>query len=222
MPDDAPPTLPPSEPSERAGERYVEGDAAAHLEELLAGELPPLAELPTDPSAETVDVELVGPHLRLSGTIGLGRFRRLSDFVNHQEGLIALRNATVLRRNGTATMVTAPHIWVSPTEISLIGQPGDLPQRPAPPDFYIPKAVKALIVVTPGHTLTGDIYITMDGEISAFVESTDPPFIPMTDVRTRSLADRRVTARYSFALVNRRHIVATTELQPGMAAESIL
>ena len=38
----------------------------------------------------------------------------------------------------------------------------------------------------------------------------------MTDVRTRSLADRRVISRYSFALLNRRHIVAATEMQPGM------
>jgi hypothetical protein len=41
-------------------------------------------------------------------------------------------------------------------------------------------------------------------------------WIPMTDVRTRSLADRRVISRYGFALINRRHIVAATELQPGM------
>jgi hypothetical protein len=38
----------------------------------------------------------------------------------------------------------------------------------------------------------------------------------MTDVRTRSLADRRVISRYCFALLNRRHLVAATELQPGM------
>jgi hypothetical protein len=37
----------------------------------------------------------------------------------------------------------------------------------------------------------------------------------MTDVQTRSLADRRVISRYGFALVNRRHIVAATELEPG-------
>ena len=37
----------------------------------------------------------------------------------------------------------------------------------------------------------------------------------MTDVRTRSLADRRVISRYGFAVINRRHIVAATELQPA-------
>jgi hypothetical protein len=52
--------------------------------------------------------------------------------------------------------------------------------------------------------------------LSAFIESRDPMWVPMTDVRTRSLADRRVISRYGFAVLNRRHIVAATELQPTM------
>src|SRR5258705_13054780 len=99
---------------------FVDGDASTHLEELIDGALPSMD------TAESigieVGVELVGPHLRLSGAIGLGRFRRLSDLVNHHEGLIGLRNATILRRNGTATRVTAPMIWVSPAEVTLIGE----------------------------------------------------------------------------------------------------
>jgi len=75
-------------------------------------------------------------------------------------------------------------------------------------------------VVTPGHTLTGEVYLTRGAELAGFIESADPPFLPMTDVRTRSLADKRVTARYIFALLNRRHIVATTLMQPGMTRSS--
>jgi hypothetical protein len=70
--------------------------------------------------------------------------------------------------------------------------------------------------VTPGHTLTGEIYLNPEAELASFIESTYPPFIPMTDLRARSLADRRITSRYAFALLNRRHIVAATGLQPGM------
>jgi hypothetical protein len=89
----------------------IDGDASTHLEELINDPLP-FFDAEID-AGNTVDVELVGPHLRLAGTIGLGRFRRLSDLVNHHSGLIGLRNATILRRNGTATRVTAPMIWVS-------------------------------------------------------------------------------------------------------------
>ncbi len=75
----------------------------------------------------------------------------------------------------------------------------------------------ALIVVTPGHTLTGAVHVMPEADLSVFIESSDPVFVPMTDVRTRSLADRRIITRYAFGLLNRRHIVATTELLPGMA-----
>jgi hypothetical protein len=193
---------------------FVDGDASAHLEELITGALPAIeapAELGT-----TIDVELVGPHLRLSGSIALGRFRRLSDLVNHHEGLIGLRNATILRRNGTATRVTAPMIWVSPTEVTLIGETPGGTAPEAPPEFRINKEPLDLVFVTPGHTLTGQVHIVAGGQFGAFIESNDPPFIALTDARTRSLADRRIIARYGFALLNRRHIVATTVLAPEM------
>lgn len=198
---------------ERSGNGTTEGDASAYLEELIDAPLPFVEA--SDEGGTAVDVELVGPHLRLAGTIGLGRFRRLSDLVNHHLGLIGLRNATILRRNGTATRVTAPTIWVSPAEVTLIGEPGAEP-RDAAPEFRIAKEPHSLVFVTPGHTLTGQIHLVVGGQLSSFIESNDPAFIPLTDARTRSLADRRIIARYNFALLNRRQIVATTVLAPEM------
>lgn len=198
----------------RSGIDAADGDASAHLEELIDGPLPFL-EIGVD-SGIAVDVELVGPHLRLAGTIGLGRFRRLSDLVNQHDGLIGLRNATVLRRNGTATRVTAPTIWVSPFEVTLIGEAGQAEPQAATPEFRIAKEAHDLVFVTPGHTLTGQIHLVVGGQLGSFIESDDPQFIPLTDARTRSLADRRIIARYNFALLNRRHIVATTALAPEM------
>ena len=228
---------PVAEPAGSAGE-WIDGDAAEHLDALVVEELPkPVAIPPADPAptaevdaesgagfmaaagvarGASVEIELVGPHLRLQGTLSIGQFRRLSDFLNHREGLIELRDATILRRNGTPTRVTTPSIWISPDEVTLIGQQidpaGEVPQS----ELHVEKIGTTLIVVTPGHTMTGDVYIMREAQLAAFVESPDPQFVPMTDVRTRSLADRRVIARYEFALLNRRHIVAATELQPGM------
>jgi hypothetical protein len=197
-----------------ADDRFLDGDASSHLEELIDGQLPAAEE--SIALGTLVDVELVGPHLRISGTIGLGRFRRLSDLLNNHDGLIGLHDATILRRNGTATRVTAPVIWVSAAEVTLIGEAAPSTATGAPIEFRIRKTPRSLVFVTPGHTLTGEVHIVDGGQLSSFIESNDPPFIALTDARTRSLADRRIIARYDFALLNRRHIVATTELAPDM------
>ncbi|CAN5459255.1 hypothetical protein BH20CHL7_BH20CHL7_07600 [soil metagenome] len=193
----------------------VDGDASTYLEELLVGELPEF--LRTSPDGSALDVEVVGSHIRLSGSIRTGHFRRLSDFLNNHQGLIALRDATILRRNGDPTKVTTHHIWLNPSEITLVGQAELPPHDPTGGEMQVAKVARSLIVVTPGHTLTGKVFLMPEADLSVFIESVDPTFIPMTDVRTRSLADRRVISRYAFAMLNRRHIVATTEMLPGMA-----
>lgn len=196
-----------------ADDNIVDGDAATHLEALGLGAAAfPLPVV----RAEGLPLELVGQHLRLSGTVSLGYHSRLSDFVNNHDGLIQLRDVTVLRRNGDPTKVTSPSIWVNPDEVTLIGEMTDVPEHESMGREYFLKRSSQLIVVTPGHTLTGSVHLNPEAVLSAFIESRDPMWLPMTDVRTRSLADRRVIARYGFAVVNRRHIVAATELQPAM------
>ena len=193
----------------------VDGDASTYLEELVVGDLPTWTI--GVPGESELSVEVVGPHLRLSGTIATGHFRRLSDFLNNHQGLIELHDATIPRRNGDPTKVRTRSIWLSPTEVTLIGQSdvgGDDQTRS---DLQVAKVSRGLIVVTPGHTLTGAVHVMPEADLSVFIESNDPVFVPMTDVRTRSLADRRIITRYAFGLLNRRHIVATTELLPGMA-----
>ena len=192
----------------------VNGDASTYLEEMVVADVPQ-AEWVADASA--LAVEVVGAHIRLRGMVSIGQFRRLSDFLNSRDGLIGLRDATILRRNGDPTKVRTPSIWLSPEEVTLIGQ-AEVPARDGGDgEMRVEKIPRTLVVVTPGHTLTGSVYLMPEADLSVFVESRDPAFIPMTDVRTRSLADRRVISRYSFAMLNRRHIVAVTELLPGMA-----
>lgn len=194
----------------------VDGDAATYLEELVVQEIPELRHGPAAGAFDSaVMVEMVGPHLRMSGNVLLGQYRRMSDFFNNHEGLVRLEDARVLRRNGDPTRVVAASIWVGPNEVTIIGQESD-PTTNTDPVFIVPKRTSQLLAVTPGHTLTGEVHLNEEAILSGFIESPSPAWIPMTDVRTRSLADRRIIARYPFALINRRHIVATTELQPGM------
>ena len=194
----------------------IDGDAATYLEELLPAQHADAPEALVE-TGSLLGVELVGPHLRLAGDIALGRFRRLSDVLNHHDGLLQLYNAIVLRRNGAPTKVRTPSIWVSPAEVTLIGEAVDADPSVVPNDQRIEKERHPIVMVTPGHTITGDVYIPIGAELAVFIESLEPPFIPMTEVRTRSLADRRVVSRYSFAVLNRRHIVAATGLPAGMS-----
>lgn len=196
------------------GEQHIlDDDAATQLEELIFAEADaPQLVAPSD----ALPIELVGPHLRLSGSVQIGYHQRLSDFINYHEGLMKLLDGRVLRRNGDPTKVAAPSIWVSTDEVTIIGQASDPSQREASPEMMMHKRAYQLIVVTPGHTLTGEVHLSAEAVLSGFIESSSPPWIPMTDVRTRSLADRRIITRYEFALLNRRQIVAATELQAGM------
>jgi hypothetical protein len=197
-----------------ATDASLEGDASLHLEELVLEPLPDLLLIPSEQTE--VEIELVGPHLRVAGTMSTGYHRRLSDFINHHTGLLHLRAVTVLRRNGEPTKVRLPDMWASPHEVTLVAQTGDAAAAAGGGDLVVPRAQHPLVIVTSGHTLTGTVHIAQEAGLAGFVESSDPPFVPMTDVRARSLADRRVISRYPFALVNRRHIVAASEMQPGM------
>ena len=200
--------------SEETGGRWIEGDASVHLEELVVGQLPDVAALAA--VGQIVQVELVGPYLRMLGGLNIGQFRRVSDFLNSNEGLLPILQATVLRRNGEPTRVRAEGIWVAVQEMTLVGLHDAPAPQSADPGLQVAKVAVPLIVVTPGHTLTGEIYIPAEADLGVFILSPSPIFIAMTDVRTRSLADRRIVSKFPFALLNRRHIVAATQLLPGM------
>ncbi|MES2209401.1 MAG: hypothetical protein V4515_04360 [Chloroflexota bacterium] len=176
----------------------------------------------------TEPIELVGPHLRVSGTIALGRFNRLSDLVNHSRGFVRLHDATLLRRNGDPTSLILPELMVNQDEITFIGQaehvlaaapnqdaatiaptPGDRPTLERAPRRYV--------VFTPGHAISGLIHVHREMTPANFVEAADPRFVPMTSVTARSLADRRVISHFQFLLVNRTQMTAVAETDPGSA-----
>lgn len=170
------------------------------------------------------DVELIGTQLWVAGMIDLGRFRRVSDFVNIVHGYLVIRDAVVLTRAGEATRLTMPELRVLPDDIAVLGQHDAAP--PPPPtdsDLLIEKTPRRLVLVTRSHLIDGEVFIHGDGSIMAFVDATDPRFIPMTGVRVRWLADRKLAARFPFALVQRSHIlgVATEGIKLGESSTAV-
>ncbi len=181
--------------------------------------------LPTG-SAREEAIELVGPHLRVSGSIALGRFSRLTDLVNHNRGYVRLRGARLLRRNGDPTSLVLAELMVNQDEITFIGQAGealadDLEDRDPANDIrmgdaaVLVKARRRFVVFTPGHAIAGFINVHEEMTLATFVDASEPRFVPMTAVTARSLADRRVFSHFSFLLVNRTQMTAVAEADPG-------
>ncbi len=172
-------------------------------------------------------IDLVGPHLRVSGQIALLAFGRLSDRINQSRGYVRLKDAQLLRRNGDPTNLVVPELMVNPDEITFVAQRGDAVS--ATPTIsagamdrpVMERTRRQVVVFTAGHTLIGTIHTFADTDITTFVDSPDPRFVAMTDVTARSLADRRVISHFALTLVNRTQMTAVSFLEnAGRAAET--
>jgi hypothetical protein len=173
----------------------------------------------TPPDARPTSIQLVGTHLRLTGTMSLGRFTRLSDLVNNVRGYVTVHDARLLRRNGDPTNLTLPKILVNQDEISFIAQTEATEVDRTVGDELdvqrLDKKPREFIVFTPGHTIRGSIHLFGETDLLGFADSTDPRFVPLVGVRAQSLADRRVISHYEFALVNRTQMIALSEVLHG-------
>jgi hypothetical protein len=184
---------------------------------------------PAGPAVEPAEqrfetIELVGPHLRVSGEISLLSFSRLSDLINHHRGFVRIKDARLMRRNGEPTNLVVEELMVNQDEITFIGQSeGEVSTAPTtgiggmdrPLMERIPRK---LVIFTAGHTLTGTISIFAETDISSFVDSPDPRFVALVDVTARSLADRRVISHFGLVLVNRTQMTAASFLEKAGGA----
>jgi hypothetical protein len=177
-------------------------------------------------------IELVGTNLRMTGQVALGRFGRLTDLINASSGYLRVRDARLLKRNGEPTNLVLPEIMVDQDEISFIAQHEAPPPPPGSGVGFIEpsfggtpieaRKAREFVLFTPGHTITGKVHVFGQTNLAAFVDSSDPRFVPVTDVTTRSLADTRIISRYDFVLINRTQMIAAAEAgrQDGLESEA--
>ena len=172
--------------------------------------------------AKSETIEMVGPYLRVRGTISLLRFTRLSDLLNHGRGFVRVTDAVLLHRNGTPSDTVIPELMVNQDDITFVALPGTSAapsqHRSGMDRPLMERVPRQLVVFTSGHTLTGSIHLFSETDIATFVDSPDPRFVPMVDVTTRSLADQRLISRYGLVLVNRTHITAASLLEKSGGA----
>jgi hypothetical protein len=166
-------------------------------------------------------IELVGTHLRLTGIIGLNRFGRLSDLINGSSGAVRIHDARLLLPNGDPTDLILPQLMVDQDEISFIAQ-----REKQPRDASIMtgfgghanvggstfRTPRMFVMFMPGHTVWGNVYVFGETDLSAFMDATDPRFVAVTEVRTQSLAQRRIINEFPFVLINRTQMIAAAEI----------
>jgi hypothetical protein len=166
-------------------------------------------------------IELVGTHLRVKGTVALGRFGRLSDLINASSGYVRIHDAQLLQRNGDPTSLVLDELMVDQDEISFIAQEqAPAPEPGAAVGFIEPvfgesveaRQAREFVMFTPGHTVTGKVHVFGQTDLAGFVDATDPRFVPVTAATTRSLADRRIVGHYDFILINRTQLIAAAEV----------
>ncbi len=172
-------------------------------------------------AGESTSIELVGTNLRMTGKVHLGRFGRLTDLINASSGYLRVRDARLLRRSGEPTSLVLPELMVDQDEISFIAQHDASPPPPGAAIGFIEpsfgstpiegRKAREYVLFTPGHTITGKVHVFGQTDLAAFVDSTDPRFVPVTDATTRSLADTRIVSRYDFVLINRTQMIAAAE-----------
>jgi len=166
------------------------------------------------------DVELVGTHLRMVGRIYLGRFGRLTDLINASSGYIQIHDARLLRRSGEPTSLVLPAIMVDQDEISFIAQGEAQHPEHGPATGFVDqpfantehRTAREFVMFTPGHSITGSVYLFGQTDLRGFVDATDPRFVPVTGATTRSLADRRIVSHYPYLILNRTQMIAASEI----------
>jgi hypothetical protein len=157
-------------------------------------------------------VELIGNDLRVTGSVGLGGFGRLSDFVTMQSGSVHLHEAVILNRRGMPTADSLPEMVVKLRDLAIIGQRVAHLPGPVLADIRVDKVRRRIMAITAAHIVEGTVSLYPGADLIAYLEASDPPFLPLVDVRLRWLADRRLKTGFAFALINRNQITGVAPL----------
>jgi hypothetical protein len=177
----------------------------APMSAMELGSSPCLDEFADQP-AESHKVELIGTQLRAGGTLCVSGRQRLSDYVNRLEGFFRIEDVVLRTRCGDPTRVVLPEFRIRLDDITVVGQARSK-REVGQDEERIVKLPHRIVVMTTAHEIYGYVHLHELGSVEAFVDASYPRFVPMTNVRVRWLADRRLAGHFDFALLQRCHII---------------
>ena len=183
-----------------------------------------LAADPGGGAADSDEVEIACPDLRLSGRVVLGQFKRLSDLFNQSKGYIVVR---------TARPQQADHVleemMIRREDITFVGQtesvvkPGAGATTSGMSTFDRPllaKVARRLVFYTPSGAISANVHMLEEMTLASFLDGREPHFIATTGAHVHSLVDHAVVAEFGLLLLNRAHITAAAEAaRAGGAAD---
>ena len=168
-----------------------------------------------------VDVEIFGDGFQISGQICTGQFRRLSDWLNMQQGFIRVQEGS-MSHLGHANLPDPDHqkgtLWVRLDQIVLVAERAVVATtRPGAP--VVQKERRKATIVTPGYSLRGNLHVHTYGSMKQFLESPDPHFLPITELTLRWTSDAALVSRFPFALINRQQLISLLDEPATPAGE---
>ena len=161
------------------------------------------AQFDATPAGRDEVIELVGTNLRLTGRISLGRFPRLNDLINSTSGYIRIHEARLLRPDGEPADLDLADLMVDQDEISFVAELNATPHEPGSGSgsgdqgvdgSIAARQTRRFVVFTPGHAVTGTVYIFGETDLTAFVAAvptarqlSDPVFLSSILTRIEAL-----------------------------------
>ena len=166
---------------------------------------------PGPPGGPTLEIELISAHARLSGSVSLGAYTRLSDLLSFHDDILTVTDGVILTRSGEGTDNRAPRLDVRLETLTMVI---DRSNYVPPPDAEqaIEKTAHRMLAVTEAHLITATFFIYPSAEPVAYLRAHEPRWIPVTDLHLTSLTDSKVEVRAKFAVLRRAPFILTTVL----------
>ena len=163
------------------------------------------------PKGADLEIELFSAHARISGSVNLGAYTRLSDLLSFHDDILAVSNAVVLTQAGEPTADRAPQLDVRLEAVTLVIDQSHY-KPPPDTDQAIEKKAHRMLAVTEAHVITATFFIYPDAEPVSYLKAHEPRWIPIADVHITLLTDRTIEVNADFAILHRTPIVLTTVL----------
>jgi len=151
-------------------------------------------------------LELLSEHARISGTIHLGVYPRLSDLLSFHDDILTVSDGVVLSANGEPTGHKAAQLDIRLDGLTLvIDRSSYVP--PTDSGQAVEKTAHRMLAVTDGHVINATFFIYPSAEPNSYLRAHEPRWIPIVDAEITSLADSKAVLRADFAVLHRKALL---------------